>query len=95
MSVGADIAVDIVCPTGYPVGMSKNSRTTDLAAELRAVFADSGLSRFELARRSDVSYSVVHRFIAGERDITLGTASRLCDVLGVELRTVQVKKKRK
>ena len=75
--------------------MSKTSGTTDLAAELLAVFGKSGLSRFELARRSGVSYSVVHRFMAVERDITLGTASRLCDVLGVELRTVQVKKKRK
>ncbi len=45
------------------------------------------MSRFELCKRSGVSYSVVHRFIGGERDIRMETASRLADVLGVELRT--------
>ena len=66
--------------------MNKKMRKVDLAAQLREAFEASGLSRFELARRADVSYSVVHRFIAGERDLTLSTASRLCQVLGIEFR---------
>lgn len=66
-------------------GMSKKRKKTDLGAQLRAAFVDSGLSRFELARRAEISYAIVHRFAAGERDITLGTASKLANVLEVEL----------
>ena len=64
--------------------MSKQK--TDLAKGLRAAFKASGMSRFELAKRSGVSYSVIHRFFGGGRDLTLRTASRIADVLGMELR---------
>lgn len=63
--------------------MSK--KKTDLAKTIRAAFKASGMSRFELAKRSGVSYSVIHRFIGSERDLTLGTASKLADVLGLRL----------
>ena len=63
--------------------MSK--KKTDLARELRAAFKVSGMSRFALSKRSGVSYSVIHRFIGEERDLTLGTASKLATVLGLEL----------
>ena len=66
--------------------MSKKQKTTDLAGQLRAAFAESGLSRFELARRAGISYAIVHRFTGGDRGITLDTASKLADVLGLELR---------
>lgn len=64
--------------------MSK--KQTDLANGLREAFEASDMNRLELSRRSGVSYSVVHRFIAGERDLTLGTASKLAGVLGLELK---------
>ena len=38
------------------------------------------------AKRAGVSYAVVHRFAAAERDITLATASKLADALGLELK---------
>ena len=69
--------------------MTKKSARTDLAKQLRAAFVKSGLSRFALSKRSGVSYSVVHRFVAGDRDIKMETASRLCDVLGLELQQVR------
>jgi len=64
--------------------MSK--KKTDLASGLRAAFKASGMNRLALSKRSGVSYSIVHRFIAGERDITITTASKLATVLGLELR---------
>lgn len=64
--------------------MSK--KKTDLAREIRRALKASGMSRFELSKRSGVSYSVIHRFIGEERDLTLRTASRLAGVLGLELR---------
>ena len=66
--------------------MSKKAKQVDLAEQLRAAFTKSGLSRFELARRAGVSYAIVHRFIGGNRDITISTASKLADALGLELR---------
>ena len=69
---------DIMCH------MSK--KRTDLAEQLRVEFRRSELSRFALAKRSGVSYSIVHRFIGGDRDITATTLSKLADVLGLELR---------
>ena len=62
--------------------MAKN---TDLAERIRNAAKASGLSRFELAKRAGVSYSIVHRFMLGERDIRLSTASKLCNVLGLDL----------
>ena len=58
----------------------------DLPRQLREAFAESGISRFELARRAGISYAIIHRFIGGDRGITLETASKLADVLGLELR---------
>lgn len=66
--------------------MTKAEKHTDLGEQLRGAFAKSGLTRNALARQSGVSYAVVHRFIGGERDVTLATASRLCKVLGLVLR---------
>ena len=75
------------------VRMSKKRESqTDLGKQLRTAFADSGLSRFELARRAGLSYAVIHRWVSGERDITLRTASKLADVLGVELRAKRLRK---
>ncbi|MCH8829371.1 MAG: helix-turn-helix transcriptional regulator [Planctomycetes bacterium] len=66
--------------------MSKRRKKLDLAEQLRGAFRDSGMSRYMLAKRAGVSYAVVHRFVAAERDITLATATRICDVLGLELK---------
>lgn len=73
--------------------MSSKLHSVDLAGQLRAAFAESGLSRFELARRAGLSYAVVHRFFGGDRDITLATASKLAGVLGIRL--VPDKRKRR
>ena len=66
--------------------MSKKRKQQDLGRQLREAFDASGLSRFELARRAGMSYAIVHRFFGGDRDITLKTASKLADVLELELR---------
>lgn len=58
----------------------------DLGDQLRVAFVESGMSRFELSKRAVISYAIVHRFAAGDRDIRLETASKIADVLGVELR---------
>ncbi len=54
----------------------------------------SGMSRFELSRQSGVAYSVIHRFLAGQNDVNLRTAERLCRVLNLGLAPVRKSKKR-
>ena len=54
------------------------------------ITAHPGMRRWllnELARRAGVSYAIIHRFAAGDRDILLETASKIAGVLDVELRS--------
>lgn len=67
------------------VSMSKNkARPTDLAGDIRKAIEASGLLRSEVARRSGLAYSGIHRFMDG-CDLNLASASKLCDVLGLKL----------
>ncbi len=66
----------------------KKAKQRDLGEQIREAIADSGMSRFKLAKRSGVPYSGVHRFVGGQRGLTLDTASKLCEVLGLELRSI-------
>ena len=70
-------------------GMSKKRQPTDLGEQLRAEFTESGLSRFAWAKRAGVSYAIVFHLVAGDRTVTLDTASKLAAVLGLELRPVR------
>ena len=59
--------------------------------QLRRAFEQSGMTRYELAKRSSIPYSTIHRFMAGERDIVLSTIEKLCEVLQLELRPIKPK----
>lgn len=63
-------------------------KQTDLGKQLREAFRSSGMSMFALSKQSGVPYSGIHRFINADRDLTLSTASKVADVLGLELRQV-------
>jgi transcriptional regulator with XRE-family HTH domain len=66
-----------------------NTATTtqhNLAAIIRAAITSSQHSRYHLSNISGVSQGVLSRFMAGKRDLTLETASRLCEALGLVLR---------
>lgn len=52
---------------------------------LRAVKRDPR-SRYRLAKDAGIAVAQLQRFESGERSITIGTASKLCKVLGLELR---------
>ena len=73
--------------------MSKKRKQVDLAKQLKAAYSKSGMTRFMLAKRSGVSYAIVHRFISDDRGITIDTASKLCETLGLELGAVKGKRK--
>ncbi len=54
--------------------------------QLRQAIEASGLTRYELWKKSGVSQASLSRFLHGERDLRLGPAAALCEVLGLELR---------
>ena len=56
-----------------------------LSDQLREWFAAAGPSVYELARDAGVDRSVLSRFLAGKRTITLETADRLAVVLKLRL----------
>jgi plasmid maintenance system antidote protein VapI len=63
--------------------MSKKPKPIDDA--LRAAIERSGLTVYALSTLAGVTPQQVGRFVKGERDITLGTASKLAQALGLEL----------
>jgi transcriptional regulator with XRE-family HTH domain len=65
----------------------------DLADQLREVIVSRGISASELAKLAGVDHRSIQRFLNGERDITLGSASRIAAALGVRL--VEIGKRRK
>jgi transcriptional regulator with XRE-family HTH domain len=67
------------------------NKGTYLEQQLRDAFRQSGWSIYRLAKDSGVSQPVVSRFVNEKRGITLATASKLAEVLGLEL----VSKKKK
>ncbi len=61
------------------------SKSDTIADQLRAAIADTGLSSAELARRAAIDPAPVIRFVAGTRGLTLETAGRICEALGLRL----------
>lgn len=64
----------------------KGKRRETVSEVVRRAIEESGVSRYELAKRSGVSQSVLSRFVAGDRSINLETLDRLAEVLGIEIR---------
>jgi transcriptional regulator with XRE-family HTH domain len=58
---------------------------TSLSEQLRELIEAAGPSVYELARDAGVDRSVLSRFLAGKRTITLETADRLAAVLKLRL----------
>jgi plasmid maintenance system antidote protein VapI len=66
--------------------------TISLSDSLRKAIADCGYSNYALSHLTGISQSVLNRFVSGERDITLGTASKIAVVIGAELKTKAARK---
>ena len=61
------------------------ARGHGLADQLREIIASRGLTAYGLGRDAGVDAGVIHRFLAGERDIRLETAGRIAAALGLRL----------
>ena len=74
--------------------MTRGNPDNTLARMVRQAIKRSGMTRFELSRRSGVPYAAVHGFVSGERDATLTTASRLLEALGLHVVLAPKRRKR-
>ena len=63
-------------------------RPAPLADALREAIRESGLSYSRLAQLAKLNSGMISHFMTGNRDMTLGVASRLCAVLGYGLTKV-------
>ncbi len=57
-----------------------------IADALRQAIDESGLSIYAIAKAAGIAQPVLHRFYAGERDLTLTTADKLIEYFGLELK---------
>ena len=64
---------------------SRTKRPT-IAETLRAMIADSGETVAAVSRGTGIAQPVLHRFVHGERDLTLRTAEKLLQYFDLELR---------
>ncbi len=61
-------------------------KSDDLVAILRNAIERDERSYSQLAKDCGVNHSILIRFVAGERDIVLGTASKIGRALGLSLK---------
>jgi plasmid maintenance system antidote protein VapI len=57
-----------------------------MAEQLKKAIRDSGKTVNAVAVEAGVPQPVLHRFMKGERDLTLTTVQKLADYFGFELR---------
>jgi plasmid maintenance system antidote protein VapI len=61
-------------------------RRTTMAETLRKAIEASGETVADIARGAGIAQPVLHRFVKGERDLTLRTAEKLVRYFGLQLR---------
>ena len=64
-------------------------KVSNIEEQLRQAVADSGQTIYAVAKGSGANYSVLLRFMAQERGISLRTAARLTAYLKLELQPVK------
>ena len=65
--------------------MARRKKPRTLSEQLRDQIGSAKISAYELAEASGVNRSVLSRFLAGKRTITLETADRIAEVLRLQL----------
>ncbi len=62
------------------------SYKNDIEIQLRKAIVGSGMSQYEIAKRSGVTKAQLSLFVNGKRSLTLTSAAKIARVLGLELR---------
>ena len=67
------------------------AKKTDWESILRQAIQESGLSLYALSHLSGISDAQLSRFMNGKRTLTIPTAEKIAEHIGVELKKKEVK----
>lgn len=67
------------------IGAMQVFSSDNFRANLRTAMRNRGISQRELASRVDGGYTHLNRILTGKSDVTLSSADRLADAIGVPL----------
>ncbi len=66
---------------------ARKKKLTNIADQLKTAINETGLTSYRICKMSGVAQPVLDRFRSGERkNITITTAGKLCEALGLELK---------
>jgi plasmid maintenance system antidote protein VapI len=68
------------------VTKSKAKQPPTVSEALRAAIEESGGSLYRVAKDAKISYATLHRFVNGQRSLSMDALEKLCASLGLELR---------
>ena len=71
--------------------MKAAKKTSEWESILRQAIAKSGLTNYELSKLSGVSEAQLSRFMNGKRTLTIPTAEKIAEHIGVEIKKREVK----
>lgn len=63
----------------------KKTRQPTITGQLRHAIKESGLTRYEIWKRSGVDQGALSRFVNGKQSLTLNMVDKLAGVLGLVL----------
>ena len=61
----------------------------NLVEELRQAIRNSGETEYRVAKESCLAQPVLNRFLRGERGVSLETAAKVCQYLGLHLAPIR------
>ena len=64
-----------------------------LAEDLRKAISDSGMTSYAIGKACGIGPIQIDRFMSGERDMRIATASKICETLGYGLAKIETAKK--
>ena len=70
---------------GGTIDRMKTTPKTPLETTLLKALKDSGTTIYEISKQSGLDTAPLYNFVNGKRSLTLPTAGRLADALGLEL----------
>ena len=62
-------------------------KTYTISGQLRAAILAAPVTRYRIAKETEISASVLSRFVNGKSGLDLPTVDRLCEYLGLELQS--------
>ena len=76
--------LDDLSSAGYYADMAKR-RTDKISDQIRQIFDDCGLSRYEISKRTGIDQSTLAKFYNGQQGLSMKALNSLGDCLGLTI----------